>query len=303
MKKFISKIFAFFLVGLILGELIIWSFKLYVDVPSVYIDKYGLVKNNPNQEGITVWGHKWVVNKFGEYGYEPQNTDSIFTVIGDSYIANTMNPPECHQARYLSLYFDSVDFYPSARGGASFMEFIIMTQSLNQLNPIQHLLYVHHGDFTESIVEIENNKSKVQWSMKTNELRIPTFSQKKYRLKRLLYNFKFGYYIYRNYLVSETSLNTNNRERVKGELDYKKICALLRFIQSNYDTHNLTLVFSPDSDKKLISLVEEFGYKVFELRTEDYDSWKLETDSHWSCYGHKQASSQVANYIRSTRWE
>ena len=189
----------------------------------MYVDKNGLIKAHPNQEGHTVWGHKWCINRFGEYGYEPQRLDSIFTVIGDSYIANTINPVACHQARLLALNFDSVDFYPSARGGAGFIEFIVIANSLYHLKPTQHLLYVHDSDFIESIIELENNRNKLQWSYKTKQIRKPYFSESKYELRRLLYTGKFAYYIYRNYLLKADNKNTDNANVVFNETKYTKI--------------------------------------------------------------------------------
>src|SRR5690606_1741322 len=137
------------------------------------------------------------------------------------------NPPECHQAKFLSSHFELVDFYPAARGGAGFIEFIVMANSLNHLEPIQHLIYVHHGDFTESIIELENNKSKLQWSYKKQEIRKPVFSQREYEIKRILYKSKLAYYIYRNHLVKKNSQNTNNRDNLAEVIDYSKIQGLL----------------------------------------------------------------------------
>lgn len=303
MKKFLSGSLVFIIIGMLIGECTIRVFNLYIDVPTMHMNKFGLIKSDPNQEGLTYWGHKWIVNSFGEYGYEPQNIDSIFTVIGDSYIANTINPPECHQAKFLSLHFDSIDFYPAARGGAGFLEFIVMANSLNNLEPIQHLLYVHDGDFTESIIEIENNSSKLQWSFEKKKIRNPVFNKNEYKLKRILYQSKLAYYIYRNYVIKKNPNNTNNRDNANKEIDYLKIQELLKYIEANFDTHNITLIFSPDSDQKLTSLVKKYNYKVFTLKTKDYKSWQLENDSHWSCYGHEQVSSQVAKFIKATNWK
>lgn len=296
-KKFIIRISIFVLIGFFLGESIVRVFQLNVAVPELDIDDNGLIKMTPNQEGQTMWGHKWVVNKFGEYGYEPKKTESIFTVIGDSYIANTINPPSCHQAHFLSLNFDTIDFYPKARGGAGFIEFVIMANSLNSLEPIRHLLYVHHGDFAESITEIVKSREKIQWSAEQDKVIPISFDRRKNKIKRFLYKSKFAYYLYRNYIVKAGAGNTNNRDDKSKDLDYDRIIKLLDYIDKNFVTDNITLVFSPDSDLKLIEITKGYKYDVFVLKSNDYESWSLEDDSHWSCSGHEKASKQVVSYI------
>lgn len=295
--KFIIRIFIFVFIGFLVGEAIVRVFQLNVDVPELDIDKNGLIKMKPNQDGLTIWGHKWVVNSYGEYGYEPKQINSIFTIIGDSYIANTINPPSCHQAQFLSQNFDIIDFYPKARGGAGFIEFVIMANSLNSLAPIRHLLYVHHGDFTESISELGKSRQKIQWSAEQEKIIPILFNKRMNKLKRLLYKSKFAYYLYRNYLVKAGIGNTNNRDDITINLDYVRIRKLLDYVDKNFITNNITLVFSPDSDEELIKISKEYRYDVLVLKTNDYESWKLENDSHWSCTGHQNASKQVVKYI------
>jgi len=96
---------------------------------------------------------------------------------------------------------------------------------------------VHHEDFPENIIEIENNKSKLQWSYETKEIRKPYFNERVYILKRILYTSKLAYYVYRNYLIKADDRNTNNRKNVKKEIDYQKIQGLLEFVNSNYKTN------------------------------------------------------------------
>lgn len=295
MAKFIKQLFLFLFVAYVIGEIIVRTYKLNIDVPDFYQDTTGLLRNKPNQTGSNGDGTMWVIGQYGEYGYEPKSLDNLITVIGDSYIKGTMNPPQCHQAYLLSQGCNKYNYYPCARAGASFIEFMEMTKSLNRLHPVKQLLYVHHADFIESITEVMNVPLTVQLSVTTNKIRHARLT--KSRVKDVLYNFKFAYFLYRNYFVSSVDIGTNNRDAMPATIDYDKIQQLLTFVKMNYQTENIVLVLSPDTDKKLIELVKENNFHTLELTTDNYKLWQFEHDSHWSCHGHEEAAKQVSKYL------
>lgn len=125
MKKFIKSVFLFLLIGILIGEIIVCGFSLNIDVAKSYLDKNNLIQNFPNQTENYVNGtHKRIINKYGNPGYELKSLDSLVTIVGDSFISYLMNPPERHQAKYLSDMVSKYNFYPSSRNGASFIEMI-----------------------------------------------------------------------------------------------------------------------------------------------------------------------------------
>ncbi|MDI9257691.1 hypothetical protein [Flavobacterium sedimenticola] len=299
MKKFLQSLLLFCAIGIVIGEIIVRVFSLSIDVHQFYLDKDHLIKNYPNQMGHMGPTHQWVINKYGEFGYEPQSLENLITVIGDSYIANTMNPPECHQANYLSQLGTGYNFYPSARAGASFIEMMEKAKSLESLHPKYQLLYVHHGDFIESVTEIKRNPFTVQLTLKTGEIKYakPTSG----KVKEAIYNFKFIYFLYRNYLfkLGNNDDATNNRVLLKGKkIDYNLINELLVETGKRYRIQNIVLVFSPDTDPKVIDMAGKNGFHYFQLQTDDYKSWQMPKDSHWSCYGHQEVAKQVAQYLQ-----
>mgnify|MGYP000179835566 CR=1 FL=1 len=302
MSKFLIQIIFFVTIGILLGEGIVRIFQLSIDVPKMYKDENKLIRYEPNQSGNYINGdHQWVINKYGNYGYEPQSLDTMITVIGDSYISNVMNPPKCHQANFLSSLNSNFNFYPNSRDGASFIEFLEMKRSLNELNPVKHLFYVHHGDFIESIMELKNNPLTVQVSLESNEIRFAKLTSSK--LKNVLYNFKLAYYLYRNFLIQNINKNvsTNNRNTKSENINYTAIQELLDFVIKYYQTDNIILVFSPDANQKVVDMTQNKGFEVWRLEAENYEKWQLENDSHWSCEGHKKAAEQVNNYLQNLR--
>ena len=301
MKKYLFRIFIFVAFGIVLGELGVRVFNLTVDVPEVYIDVDHLIKFKPNQSGNSVQRCRWIINKYGNIGPEPESLESLVSVIGNSYISNTMNPPECHQANYLAQKNHDYNFYPMSRDGASFIEFMEMAKSLEPLNPVKQMLYVHDEDFTYSVIELLDQPNAVQYSLEKKKIRyVQTFDSK---LNKLLYRFKFAYFIYRNYFVlAELDLFNNNEDSPPADnsLDYESIGKLFEYVKENYKLGDVLLVFFPESDPELMELAKQAGFEIMQLKTDDYDSWLTSIKGHWSCYGHEEVARQVDHYLRQS---
>lgn len=303
MKAFVIKILIFLLIGVAIGEFAARVFHLTVDVPKAYRDVDQLIKYYPNQSGNSAEGYKWIINKYGNFGYEPQSLDSLVTVIGNSYISNTMNPPECHQATYLASMNDAYNFYPMSRDGASFMEDMEIARSLETLNPCKQLLFVNDYDFITSVIESSNQPLTVQLSLEQKKIRYAQL--KGSALKEVLYHFKFAYFLYRNYIVPIIVDLEMARGRTQGSLeemresDYPNMEALLDYVKLNYRIDNIVLVFFPKSDPRLMELAGDAGFTVLKLETDDYNSWLGTLGGHWSCYGHEEVARQITKYLVS----
>ncbi len=298
MKKYLLRIFVFIALGILLGEVVLRVFNLSVDVPKTYVAEDQLIKFQPNQTGTSVQRCKWIINEYGNFGPAPASLDSLVTLIGNSYIVNTMNPPECHQAHYLTRENQDYNFYPMSRDGSSFIEFMEMAKSLEHLNPVKQMLYVHDEDFPYSIRELIYEPNSVQLSLEKKELSYVQASESK--LKKMLYKFKFAYFIYRNYFVL-AELNPFNRDaaptRVSPELDFESLQRMFSYVKENYKIDNILLVFFPGSDQELMEMCKNVGFETMLLETDDYNSWLTSVNGHWSCYGHEEVARQVANHL------
>lgn len=303
MKKYLLRILIFIILGITIGEITVRVFDLAVDVPVSYADEDQLLKFHPNQSGTSVQRCKWIINEYGNFGPAPKSLDSLITLIGNSYIVNTMNPPECHQAHYLARENQDYNFYPMARDGASFIEFMEMAKSLEPLSPVKQMMYVHNEDFPYSIVEVLDQPNAVQYSLEKKEIRYVQTSDS--QLKELLYKFKFAYFIYRNYFVLAELNIFHNQENIpmeSADLDYVKLGVLLDFVKSNYKVNDILLVFFPGSDQRLMEMTEEAGFEIMLLDTDDYDSWLTTINGHWSCYGHEEVARQVGHYLSQLKY-
>lgn len=300
MKFFVLRLFFFLLIGILLGEAIVRVFNLTIDVPRMYVNPENhLIRFFPNQQGNAMGGkHKWVINKYGFHGYEPKSLNSAISIIGDSYISNTMNPPDCHQGVYLSHRLPGYNFFPASRDGATFLEYMELAAFVeDSIKPVCQLVYLQAGDVFESLVENGRDVQKVQISLTSRKIQYATISSS--RLKRVLYRFKFFYFLYRSIIVpSIRSEKDEAGPSLEEKKDYSEIEDFIKFVAESYKTDKIYLVFHPGSDPTVIELFRKHNFRVFVLNLGKDKSWSLENDSHWSCYGHEQAAKQVSVFLR-----
>lgn len=298
MKKFTIKITLFLIIGYLIGEFTVRVFKLNIDIPDYYQDaNNGLLKNKPNQTGYYLNGNKWVINKYGEHGYEPKSLSNLITIVGDSYIENIMNPVECSQAYLLSMGEKMYNYYPCGRSGANVIEFLEMAKSLNHLKPVIQFIYVHHTDFIDCINRNRETPKTFQVLLPAKKVVYPKI--RKSYLKDFFYKFKFAYFIYRTFVAKKESQYPENYVEGNVKFNYDELGELLDFIKNNYQLDNLVFVFRPESDKDLIRVLSKYNFKTFELIANDYKKWQFGNDIHWNCYGQNEAARQVLSFLKN----
>jgi hypothetical protein len=304
MKKFLKNLIIFFLVAIVIGEVVVRVTHTMADIPQRTIDDQGIQKYFPNQKGFWKGGdHTWLINEYGWPGELPNSFDNLVMVIGDSYIENFMNPNNCHQATYLKQNMPNHNFMEAARSGVSLIEAVEINKQLDSLNPVHSLIYVNDNDFFESLVEVKPMNDITQLNLKTNnivygEMKAPGF-------KKILYNFKLLYYFYNRFplaLPNETSekpIKRENEDIDNGLKSKEEVFQLIDYIVQNYNTATLSLVFHPNSNTSIIEKCKNVGLNVILLDSSNDKTWSFDYDSHWTCYGHKKAAAQVAKALKT----
>ena len=303
MKKFLKNIILFFLIAIAAGEVVVRMTHAMSDIPQRTIDKYGIQKYYPNQEGY--WkggGHKWKINQLGWAGYLPKSYDSLITIVGDSYIENFMNPNECHQAAYLREKVKAYNFMEAGRSGVSFIEAMEISKNMDSLQPIKTLIYVNDNDFYESIREVKPMEDITQLNLTDHTISFG--KMKSPGFKKVLYNWKLLYYFYNRFPLlnlSKEAEESTKEEENKNELESKiEIFQLIDYISDNYNIKTKILVFHPNCNTKIIEKCKNAGFNVIILdSSKDKTNWSFDYDSHWTCYGHEQVAQQVANALNN----
>ncbi len=303
MKKFIFNLILFLFFFAIICEIGIRYFHLAPDIPQREIDKHGIQKYKLNQSGYFTGSQvEWKVNDFGWLGVADTSSDTLFTIVGDSYIENIMNPIECHQGTILKNKLPNYSFFEAGRSGVSFIEAMEISHYLsNDLNSYKNLIYVSTNDFYESISELARYTDRLQYSVKNKKL-LPVIL-KSPGLKKILYNVKLLYYLYIKYPIFVAEQNkgeTKENMAQTDKFDPELLNQMLDFCKSKYNLGKDIIIFRPETDQKIIDLCIEHGFNTLHLVNNSKTSWELgEHDGHWSCYGHDQAGKQISDKIVS----
>ncbi|PQV50148.1 hypothetical protein CLV33_1024 [Jejuia pallidilutea] len=306
MIKFFRNIILFFLVSLIVGEIVVRVTHAVSDIPQRRIDKDGIQKYYPNQTGYWLKGtHTWQINELGWPGELPNSYDNLVTIIGDSFIENFMNPSECHQAVLLKQRLNNYNFLEAARSGVSFIEAFEISKRLDSLKPVKNLIYVTNSDFIESIKDIKPLEDITQVDLKAQK--VVYGKMKSPGVKKLLYNWKLAYYFYNRFPINFNFWKPKKPKVVapkKEDTSFKyglEIQSLLSYVNENYSINDKILVFHPNSNKAIIELCKQQGFQVIHLNSsKDEKSWTFDYDHHWTCYGHEQAANQVKQGLLNT---
>lgn len=302
MKLLIKNIILFSIIGLLFGEIICRLSYVTSDIPSRIIDDNNIQKYSPNQKGHWTGGtHSWLINKDGWPGHLPKSKENLITIIGDSYIENFMNPDSCHQSNFLNKSSPTFNYYEASRSGVSFIGAMEIATRLDSLNPTHQLIYVHDADFTESSSVINKMADITQFNSMSNNI-IPGKLNSP-GIKKILYNWKFIYYLYINYSFTkkkDAPKKTKTPNIDKSRLTEEQIVELnklLNFANKTYNHQNITLVFRPNANPKIIRILKELNFNILLLKDNKQKEWSFNHDPHWTCVGHEEAAKQVSNYL------
>ena len=284
------KIVTLYLVALAISlEVIVRSLSFTDDVPMRKINKGGLQVFIENQKGIS-HGFPWKVNEDGFLGHNELNGKNQLLIIGDSYVENIMNPYSCRQSSLFTAAGYSV--FEVGRSGITFIESLEFLKYYSSIvNPKKELIFLDNSDFEESIIEIKKLSDRGQISLVNKEIFKGEIKGK--NIKKLLYNYKTMYYLYRKYLLSrkEKSPKTQTNKRVSHEIYVKR---LVSFVSENYTLSNTLFVFRNKNDYKDVFI--DLNLNFIELKISE-EKYILKNDGHWNCDGHKEAFNRILTYL------
>ena len=305
MKSFFKNGLLFIVFLLVFAEILSRTFHISTDAPKTFKNKRGNIRYYPDQEGYWDGGsHKWYINSLGYPGkYLPSSYDNLVKIVGDSYIQNFMNPDSCNQREFLSKLKPELNFMEVSMDGLNLLGYFEAVYETDSLPSKYTLMYVNTNDFLQSILEI-SKKGSNQLSIETGIITFPTYKGSK--LKDLLYNFKFFYYLYRKNLdlfqVNNKPLKKNSgnlkEDRISKE-NLKLISRLLLFLKNNYETKNVVFILHPNTIDEIYEISLESGFKVFRLKEPPNKDYQKKNFGHWNCYGNEEMAKQVSHFLET----
>lgn len=304
MNKFLKNFIIFSLSLIIIGELLVRSFNLVSDIPHRLIDDVtGIQMYKSNQSGYFKNSkEKWIVNDYGWLGVSSIDKYPLFSIIGDSYIENMMNPISCNQGSVLQAQFTDYSFFEAGRSGVSFIESLEISKYLDTLiQPNHHLIYLGNSDFNESVVSMGRKTDIMQIDLNTKEIISPKL--KSPFVKKIIYSVKLLYYLYLRFPLFVEKQNSAEITKInvknKSVFNDSELIDLFEYCSKNYNTNKILLILHPEIDERIVKLAKSFNFSNFVLKKSE-KSWRFSSeDSHWSCYGHEQAAKQIIPIIDS----
>lgn len=304
MGTFLKNLLLFTLVAILFLEGIIRVKHLSSDVPERFVDSFGIQRYKPFQTGYFAEATEpWQINALGWPGIIDSSSTEIISVVGDSYIENFMNPMACHQGPLLKKQCPNYSFFEAARSGVTFIEAMEICHALNtEIAPKRHIVYLSTFDFIESLADRNRFSDRTQISLCDQQI-IPG-QLKQPGLKKILYSFKLGYYLYLRYpLFVEKQ---NKAESKQSNLSTQSIGtdtlnALMNYCKTKYALENMLWVFHPGTDTAIIAAAQRVGVRTLSLK-EPYSGAfsRNKNDNHWSCEGHQAISEQVAKELMAS---
>jgi hypothetical protein len=302
MRKFVITIVVFSLLSCLAGEIIIRVFKLTTEVPYTFVDpKSGLHLYIPGQSGYYAKAkQKWHVNQYGWLGIANTEKSPLFSIIGDSYIENIMNPIACNQGAVLQSLFKDYGFFEAGRSGVTFIEALEITKMLDaEIDPLCHFIYLKNSDFNESLLSKGRYSDRVQLDLEKDTILLAKL--KSPLARKILYSSKLLYYFYLRFPLFVSKQNKGGLEMELGKnqasFDRPTFAQLFEYCSKHYKREKIIFVFHPGTDQGFVNLAQEAGFKTLLLNPKGDKSWSLKHDDHWSCYGHKRVALQVQRYI------
>lgn len=303
MKKFIIKLSVYFFLYLIIAESISRLLYLSPDIPVRGVDNVGIQKYLPNQSGYWKGGtHKWKINEDGWPGPTHRKNGRQIAIIGDSFIENFMNPEKCRQTYLLEKKTEIFNFIEFGRSGISFIESLEINKKEKNKNPNIELslIYLGNNDLKESLSTISRKPDIIQVDLNNNKI-LPS-RLKSPLAKKILYNFKFAFYLHNrfpiaNYFPKDNQLSKKIISRDNYSKEYE---SLIEYASDKYDMSSIIFVLRPETNNDIIKVFQSNNLNHLKLKADDIPSWSFVDDHHWTCYGHRQASLQIAQYLNKT---
>jgi hypothetical protein len=276
---------------------------LVPDIPSRFVDAYGVQRYHPGQSGYyKSTDLHWEVNQYGWLGASDTEEDTLFLLVGDSFIENLLNPRSCNQGNLLKAYYPSYGFFEAARSGVTLIEALKISAEMDSLlDPTFHLIYASSDDFVESISNVHRYSDRMQVNL--DESKLLPGKLKSPQIKKILYNVKLLYYLYLRFPIFVEKQNKNsftkNDTTVFDEYE-NELESLFKYCSNNYDLSKTVFIFHPGINDQIVQLANEYGIHTFKLVHDQDENWGFgKHDGHWSCYGQQEVASRVSQKIKS----
>lgn len=309
MKKLVIKSMFYFILILIVLEVIVRVFHLYQEFPEEYADKHGIYKWYPDQNGYSVYGNRrqvyseYKINNSGYNSYrefKPSNDKFELALLGDSYVEGF------HQNFYNSVGYK---IETKLKG----LEVYEYGHSSNDFADQMHLIDKNKKDFElidHIIIRIKYEKDLQRKKYSFVE-RKPLFMAFR-KSKLVVYLLNIGAMepikkIHRNILSIKNGKVDNETLESDSQLEIDKLFLdNFKWLTSNYnfDKNKITLLIdSRAASNEFVNYLIKQKYNFIDYadsfeKAENKRPTTLIFDQHWNDFGRTLIANDIVNYLK-----
>lgn len=317
MKKLFFKIFIYSVLILLALEIWVRVFHLTRDYPVRYIDKYGVEKWAPNQNGFSVTGNRrqnfseYNINKFGYNSYRefnPSKDKVEIALVGDSFIEGF------HQNYYNSIgkkienKLKGVEVYEYGYAGYDFADQLhLISQYKKQFDLID---YVILG------IKFDNDLTRGEYHIVQERIVLESPAYKAMRqIKLLVYLQNIGAFDAPRELVRKIlsggrgegqsrKLSKDEEAKLQKNLEEKFLLNFESLVNIyGYDKNRFVLLLDSEITPALfLNYLNTNGYKYIDVSIALKKSKTPTTliyDMHWNNHGRNLIANLIVNKINN----
>lgn len=312
MRKLFLKSILYFGLIIIALEICVRVFHLHTEVPTRYIDEFGVEKSLPNQSGYAVTGNRrqnfseYRINENGFNSYrvfKPTKDKTEIAIIGDSFI-------ECmHQHYYNSIgsklesKLNNVEVYEYGYAGYDLSNQLYLINSYKkEFDLIDHIvIYLKYENDLENGIYTPNNERIALLSSTIFKIRD--------EFKLLSYASATGVLDpIKNFVIK--LMHKKDAIKSDEEMAMEKKDNDLRYLENfkslvstyGFDKQKISfLLNSNTTSDTFLEYCRLNGYQIIDF----YDAFEnakkpttLIYDMHWNNYGRELIASVIANYLK-----
>ena len=316
MKKLFLKLLIYSILILLVLESLIRIFHLTKDYPHRYVDKFGVEKWVPNQDGYSVTGirrqnfSEYHINNFGYNSYrefKPSKDKEEIALIGDSFIEGF------HQNYYNSIgkkienRLEGVEVYEFGYAGYDLADEL-------------HLIYEYKStfDLIDHVIlglKFENDLTRGEYGVLEDRMKLESPLYRSLRqIKLLVYLQNIGAFDAARKFTEKIlsfgqdneKVNAENDSEIKKELQAKYLQNFEKLI-STFGFDKTRFVFLLDSKKTpaiFLKYLDSHGFKYLDF-SKILKSSKTPTtliyDMHWNNHGRSLIAKLIVDYIKTIK--
>ncbi|TYA71858.1 hypothetical protein [Seonamhaeicola marinus] len=315
MKKLIIKSLVYFVLLLLVLEIIVRIFHLAKDNPIRFIDAHNVEKWKPNQEGYSVTGNrkqnvaKYHINKSGFNSYRefaPAKDKIEIALVGDSFVEGFHQDYNNSIGKKIETELnDAVEVYEYGYAGYDFADQLHLIEAYKEDFNLIDKVYIY--------LKFKDDLKRDEYKVSYARMQLETPLNKALReVKLLVYTQNIGFLDSAKSLMGKVlsfgklkkSKKGKEEKQNKNELYISNFNNLVEKYNYNKDKFVLFFEGGDEVPNEFLSFLNENKFKYINL-SQAFEKSKFPVtliyDKHWNNHGRDIVAQEIASYHKQNQ--